>query len=93
MGSPVQDLNSVLKGTTYLLTLKRVGVNYVLCLISLAIHLVLLLQWEAYWASVVELLIVIHFTISIPKEFMFKSSCSNGQHECRPLNASNDLPH
>ncbi|KAA0055503.1 NBS-LRR type resistance protein [Cucumis melo var. makuwa] len=50
----VQDLDSVPKGTTYLLTLKRVGVNFVLHPIFLAIHPILPLKKEAYWVSVVE---------------------------------------
>ena len=55
MGSLVQDLDLVLKGTTYLLTLKQVGANSVLQPMSLAIHSVLPLKWEAYWANVDEL--------------------------------------
>ncbi|TYK06204.1 deoxyhypusine synthase [Cucumis melo var. makuwa] len=47
----VQNLDLVLKGTTYLLSQKWVGVNSVLHLMSLAIHSVLPLKWEAYWAS------------------------------------------
>ncbi|TYK20333.1 hypothetical protein E5676_scaffold228G00210 [Cucumis melo var. makuwa] len=55
VGSLVQDLDSVLKRTTYLLTLKRVGANYVLSPMSLAIHPALPLKLEAYWANAVEL--------------------------------------
>ncbi|KAA0040590.1 hypothetical protein E5676_scaffold98G00930 [Cucumis melo var. makuwa] len=51
----VQDLDSVLKGTTYLLSQKWVGVNFILHPMSLAIHSVLPLKWKAYWASDVEL--------------------------------------
>ncbi|TYK04985.1 hypothetical protein E5676_scaffold143G002100 [Cucumis melo var. makuwa] len=51
----VQDLDSVLKGTTYLLSQKWVGVNSVLHPMSLAIHSVLSLKWEAYWANDDEL--------------------------------------
>ncbi|KAA0062831.1 hypothetical protein E5676_scaffold986G00040 [Cucumis melo var. makuwa] len=51
MGPLVQDLDSVLKGTTYLLSQKWVGVNSVLHPISLAIHSILSLKLEAYWAS------------------------------------------
>ncbi|KAA0045295.1 hypothetical protein E6C27_scaffold316G00550 [Cucumis melo var. makuwa] len=51
----VQDLDSVLKGTTYLLSQKWVGVNSVLHSMSLAIHSVLSLKLEAYWASDDEL--------------------------------------
>ncbi|KAA0025751.1 hypothetical protein E6C27_scaffold653G00410 [Cucumis melo var. makuwa] len=51
----VQDLDSVLKGTTYLLSQKWVEVNSILHPMSLAIHSVLPLKWEAYWASDVEL--------------------------------------
>ncbi|TYK30587.1 hypothetical protein E5676_scaffold974G00080 [Cucumis melo var. makuwa] len=51
----VQDLDSVLKGTTYLSSQKWVGVNFVLQPMSLAIHLVLSLKWEAYWGSDDEL--------------------------------------
>ncbi|KAA0048214.1 hypothetical protein E5676_scaffold265G001880 [Cucumis melo var. makuwa] len=55
VGPLVQDLDSVLKGTTYLLSQKWVGVNSILHPMSLAIHSVLPLKWEAYWASDVEL--------------------------------------
>ncbi|KAA0059745.1 hypothetical protein E5676_scaffold499G00360 [Cucumis melo var. makuwa] len=55
VGSLVQDLDSVLKGTTYLLSQKLVGVNFVLHPMSLAIHSVLFLKWEAYWVSDDEL--------------------------------------
>ena len=51
----VQDLDSVLKGTTYLLTLKRVGVNFVLHPMLPTIHPILPLKWEAYWANANEL--------------------------------------
>ncbi|KAA0036865.1 uncharacterized protein E5676_scaffold110G002400 [Cucumis melo var. makuwa] len=51
VGPLVQDLDSVLKGTTYLLSQKWVGVNFVLHLMFLAIHSVLSMKWEAYWAS------------------------------------------
>ncbi|KAA0062191.1 hypothetical protein E6C27_scaffold89G005850 [Cucumis melo var. makuwa] len=54
-GSLVQDLDAVLKRTTYLLTLKRVGVNYVLHPMSLAIHPDLPLKWEAYWTNAIKL--------------------------------------
>ncbi|KAA0065540.1 hypothetical protein E6C27_scaffold638G00450 [Cucumis melo var. makuwa] len=55
VGPLVQDLDSVFKGTTYLLSQKWVGVNSVLHLMSLAIHSILSLKWEAYWASDDEL--------------------------------------
>ncbi|KAA0051183.1 hypothetical protein E6C27_scaffold511G001410 [Cucumis melo var. makuwa] len=64
VGPLVQDLDSVLKGTTYLLSQKRVGVNFVLHRVevnfvlhpmSLAIHSILFLKWEAYWANNDEL--------------------------------------
>ncbi|KAA0043439.1 hypothetical protein E6C27_scaffold1639G00510 [Cucumis melo var. makuwa] len=55
VGPLVQDLDSVLKGTTYLLSQKWIRVNSVLHPMSLAIHLVLSLKWEAYWASDDEL--------------------------------------
>ncbi|KAA0050441.1 hypothetical protein E6C27_scaffold175G00400 [Cucumis melo var. makuwa] len=55
VGPLVQDLDSVLKGTTYLLTRKWVGVNSVLHPMSLVIHSVLSLKWKAYWASDDEL--------------------------------------
>ncbi|KAA0026236.1 hypothetical protein E6C27_scaffold19G002190 [Cucumis melo var. makuwa] len=55
VGPLVQDLDSVLNGTTYLLSQKWVGVNSILHPMSLAIHSVLPLKWEAYWASDVEL--------------------------------------
>ncbi|KAA0038386.1 hypothetical protein E5676_scaffold506G00600 [Cucumis melo var. makuwa] len=55
VGSLVQDLDSVLKGTTDLLILKWVGVNSVLHPMSQVIHLVLPLKWEAYWASTAEM--------------------------------------
>ncbi|KAA0032262.1 Ulp1-like peptidase [Cucumis melo var. makuwa] len=55
VGPLVQDLDSVLKGTTYLLSQKWVGVNSILHHMFLAIHSVLPLKWEAYWASDVEL--------------------------------------
>ena len=51
----VQDLNSVFKGTTYLLILKRVEVNFFLDPMSLVIHLVLPLKWEACRAIAVKL--------------------------------------
>ncbi|KAL0544281.1 hypothetical protein IC582_019394 [Cucumis melo] len=51
----VQDLDSVLKRTTYLLFEKWVGVNFVLHPMSLAIHSVLSLKWEAYCANNDEL--------------------------------------
>ncbi|KAA0059618.1 hypothetical protein E5676_scaffold886G00320 [Cucumis melo var. makuwa] len=50
-----QDLDSVLKRTTYLLSQKWVGANSVLHPMSLAIHSVLSLKWEAYWTSDDEL--------------------------------------
>ncbi|KAA0026198.1 hypothetical protein E5676_scaffold343G001020 [Cucumis melo var. makuwa] len=52
VGPLVQDLDSVLKGTTYLLSQKWVGVWHP---ISLAIHPILPLKLEAYWVSDVEL--------------------------------------
>ncbi|KAA0056736.1 hypothetical protein E5676_scaffold778G00250 [Cucumis melo var. makuwa] len=55
VGPLVQDLDLVLKGTTYLLSQKRVGVNSVLYPMSLAINSVLSLKWEAYWISDDEL--------------------------------------
>ncbi|KAA0049861.1 hypothetical protein E5676_scaffold4197G00010 [Cucumis melo var. makuwa] len=55
VGPLVQDLDSVFKGTTYLLPQKWVGVNSILHPMSLAIHSVLSLKWEAYWASNDEL--------------------------------------
>ncbi|TYK27229.1 hypothetical protein E5676_scaffold236G001140 [Cucumis melo var. makuwa] len=55
VGPLVQDLDSVLKGTTYLLFQKWVGVNSVLHPMSLAIHSILSLKLEAYWASKEEL--------------------------------------
>ncbi|KAA0035604.1 hypothetical protein E5676_scaffold455G001560 [Cucumis melo var. makuwa] len=55
VGRLVQYLDSVLKGTTYLLSQKWVGVNSILHPMSLAIHSVLPQKWEAYWASDVEL--------------------------------------
>ncbi|KAA0032889.1 hypothetical protein E5676_scaffold504G00140 [Cucumis melo var. makuwa] len=51
----VQDLDPVLKGTTYLLSQKWVGVNSILHPMSLVIHLILSLKWEAYRASEDEL--------------------------------------
>ncbi|TYK06224.1 hypothetical protein E5676_scaffold287G00880 [Cucumis melo var. makuwa] len=48
VGPLVQDLDSVLKGTTYLLSQKWVRVNSILYPMSLAIHSVLSLKWEAY---------------------------------------------
>ncbi|TYK08794.1 hypothetical protein E5676_scaffold1300G00230 [Cucumis melo var. makuwa] len=55
VGPLVQDMDSVLKGTTYLLSQKWVGVDSILYPMSLAIHLVLPLKREAYWASDDEL--------------------------------------
>ncbi|KAA0060436.1 hypothetical protein E6C27_scaffold22G002620 [Cucumis melo var. makuwa] len=55
VGPLVQDLDSVLKGTTYLLFQKWVGVNSILHPMPLAIHSVLPLKLEAYWASDIEL--------------------------------------
>ncbi|KAA0058855.1 hypothetical protein E6C27_scaffold98G00150 [Cucumis melo var. makuwa] len=55
VGPLVQNLDSVLKGTTYLLSQNWVGVHSILHPMSLAIHSVLPLKWEAYWASDVEL--------------------------------------
>ena len=55
VGPLVQDLDLVLKGTTYLLSQKWVGVNSILHPMSLVIHSILPLKWEAYWASDVEL--------------------------------------
>ncbi|KAA0035220.1 protein FAR1-RELATED SEQUENCE 2-like [Cucumis melo var. makuwa] len=55
VGPLVQDLDSVLKGTTYLLSQKWVGANYVLHPMCLAIHSVLSLKLKAYWASDDEL--------------------------------------
>ncbi|KAA0060511.1 CACTA en-spm transposon protein [Cucumis melo var. makuwa] len=54
-GSLVQDLDSVLKETTYLLTLKRVGVKSILHPMSRTIYSVLPLKWEAYWVNVTKL--------------------------------------
>ncbi|KAA0048308.1 gag-pol polyprotein [Cucumis melo var. makuwa] len=54
-GPYVQDLDSVLKGITYLLTLKRVGVNSVLHHMFPTIHSILSLKCEAYWANANEL--------------------------------------
>ncbi|KAA0047005.1 hypothetical protein E6C27_scaffold230G001970 [Cucumis melo var. makuwa] len=54
VGPLVQDLDSVLKGTTYLLSQKWVGVNSILHPMSLAIHSVLPLKWETFWTSDVE---------------------------------------
>ncbi|KAA0032301.1 hypothetical protein E6C27_scaffold219G001490 [Cucumis melo var. makuwa] len=51
----VQDLDSVLKGTTYLLSQKWVGANSVLHPMFLATHSILSMKWEAYWASDEEL--------------------------------------
>ncbi|KAA0047142.1 hypothetical protein E5676_scaffold109G00090 [Cucumis melo var. makuwa] len=47
----VQDLDSVLKGNTYLLSQKWIGVNSVMHPMSLGIHSVLSLEWEADWTS------------------------------------------
>ncbi|KAA0067856.1 hypothetical protein E6C27_scaffold2484G00690 [Cucumis melo var. makuwa] len=55
VGSLVQDLDSVLKGTTYLLSQKWVVVNFILHPMFLAIHSILSLKWEAYCASDVKL--------------------------------------
>ncbi|KAA0039158.1 Ulp1-like peptidase [Cucumis melo var. makuwa] len=55
VGPLVQDLDSVVKETTYLLSQKWVGVNSIFHLMYLAIHSILPLKWEAYWASDVEL--------------------------------------
>ncbi|KAA0026053.1 hypothetical protein E6C27_scaffold581G00420 [Cucumis melo var. makuwa] len=55
VGPLVQDLDSILKGTTYILTEKWVRATSVLYPISLAIHSVLSLKWEAYSASGDEL--------------------------------------
>ncbi|KAA0040824.1 hypothetical protein E5676_scaffold306G00480 [Cucumis melo var. makuwa] len=55
VGPLVQHLDSVFKGTTYLLSKKWVGVNSILHPMSLAIHSILSLKWEAYWASDDEL--------------------------------------
>ncbi|TYJ97672.1 hypothetical protein E5676_scaffold37G00430 [Cucumis melo var. makuwa] len=55
-GPYVQDLDSVLKGTTYLLTLKRAGVNSVLHPMFPTIHPILSLKWKAYWVNANELL-------------------------------------
>ncbi|KAA0056367.1 hypothetical protein E5676_scaffold120G002990 [Cucumis melo var. makuwa] len=51
VGPLVQDLDSVLKGITYLLSQKRVGVNSILHPMSLAIHSVLPLKWEVAMLS------------------------------------------
>ncbi|KAA0054771.1 hypothetical protein E6C27_scaffold437G00540 [Cucumis melo var. makuwa] len=56
VGTLVQDLDLVLKETTYLLSQKWVGVDSVLHPMSLAIYSVLSLKWEAYWANDDELL-------------------------------------
>ncbi|TYK22464.1 hypothetical protein E5676_scaffold21746G00060 [Cucumis melo var. makuwa] len=50
-GPYVQDLDSVHKETTYLLTLKRVGVNSVLHPMFPTIHPILSLKWKAYWVA------------------------------------------
>ncbi|KAA0059691.1 hypothetical protein E5676_scaffold111G00470 [Cucumis melo var. makuwa] len=50
VGPLVQDLDSILKGTIYLLSQKWVGVNSILHPMSLAIHSVLPLKCEAYCA-------------------------------------------
>ncbi|TYJ96446.1 Transposon Tf2-6 polyprotein [Cucumis melo var. makuwa] len=55
VGPLVQDLDSILKGTTYLLSQKWVGVNSILHSMSLAIHSILSLKWEAYLARDDEL--------------------------------------
>ncbi|KAA0047592.1 hypothetical protein E5676_scaffold648G00210 [Cucumis melo var. makuwa] len=55
VGPLVQDLDSILKETTYLLSQKWVGVNSVLHPMSLAIHSILSLKWKAYWANDDEL--------------------------------------
>ncbi|TYK05722.1 hypothetical protein E5676_scaffold98G002060 [Cucumis melo var. makuwa] len=55
VGLLVQDLDSVLKGTIDLLSQKLVGVNSILHPMSIAIHSVLSLKWEAYWVSDEEL--------------------------------------
>ncbi|TYK18652.1 hypothetical protein E5676_scaffold390G00150 [Cucumis melo var. makuwa] len=55
VGPLVQDFDSVLKGTSYLLSQKWVGVNSVLHPMSLDIHSVLSLKYEVYWASEDEL--------------------------------------
>ncbi|KAA0045934.1 hypothetical protein E6C27_scaffold243G004740 [Cucumis melo var. makuwa] len=55
VGPVVQDLDSVLKGITYLLSQKWVGVNFIFHLMSLASHSVLSLKSETYWASDDEL--------------------------------------
>ncbi|KAA0032982.1 hypothetical protein E5676_scaffold482G00150 [Cucumis melo var. makuwa] len=55
VGPLVQDLDSVLKGTIYLLSQKWEGMNFILHPMSLAIHLVLSLKSEAYWARDDEL--------------------------------------
>ncbi|TYK22084.1 hypothetical protein E5676_scaffold318G00700 [Cucumis melo var. makuwa] len=55
VGPLVQDLDSVLKGTTDLLSQKWIVVNSVLHPMSLAIHSILSLKWEAYWANDDEL--------------------------------------
>ncbi|TYK09786.1 hypothetical protein E5676_scaffold127G00760 [Cucumis melo var. makuwa] len=55
LGPLVQCLDSVLKGTTYLLSQKWVGVNSVLHPMSLAIHSVLSQKWKVYWANDDEL--------------------------------------
>ncbi|TYK04222.1 hypothetical protein E5676_scaffold24967G00290 [Cucumis melo var. makuwa] len=54
-GPYVQDLDSVLKGTSYLLTLKRVGGNSVLHPMFSTIHPILSLKWEVCWANAHEL--------------------------------------
>ncbi|KAA0048644.1 hypothetical protein E5676_scaffold231G00140 [Cucumis melo var. makuwa] len=55
VGPLVQDLDSVLKGTTYLLSQKWAEVNSILHPMSLAIYSILSLKWEAYWVSNDEL--------------------------------------
>ncbi|KAA0035081.1 hypothetical protein E5676_scaffold1369G00120 [Cucumis melo var. makuwa] len=66
----IQGLDSVLKGTTYLLTLKRVGVSSILHPMSLAIYLVLPLKWEAYWPTSLSCLTYVDLRV-IPFEQKF----------------------
>ena len=42
-------------GTTYLLTLKGVEINFVLHPMFLGIYSILPLKWEAHWARAVDL--------------------------------------
>uniref|UniRef100_A0A9I9ECS4 Uncharacterized protein n=1 Tax=Cucumis melo TaxID=3656 RepID=A0A9I9ECS4_CUCME len=74
VGPLVQDLDSIVKGTTYLLSQKWVGVNSVLHPMSLAIHSISPLKWEVDWASNVELPSPIR---TLPNEQKFIDTNSN----------------